>query len=177
MKQVKQFAFILILGLLSCGKTERVDTQAVKEEIADREIRRISEVEIIDKALSIAKEDEKKILLCLNKSEDTAFEKFSIVSCFDKSDSIRILSGKLYLNDDTVGRNEVENGLISAYKFDSRNGQKLYSNLQDLKNDQFLYSFPVYQGDSIFSLTPSNTSGLGIVLVYYSKKEVVKSMY
>jgi hypothetical protein len=177
MKQVKQFAYILIFGIISCGRTERVDTQAVKEEIKDREIRKISEVEIIDKALSLAKKDEKIIFDCLNKSKDVAFEKFSIADCFDKSDSSRVLAGKLYVGNDTVGSNEVEKGLISAYKFDNKNGQKLYSNLQDLKNDQFLYSFPVYKNDSIFALTASNAYELGIVLVYYSKKEVVKSMY
>jgi hypothetical protein len=175
MKHKQQLLIIALISLMGCGKTERVDTQAVREEIKQREIRKISDVEIFDRASSLAKEDEQVILDCLNKSSQVA-ENFPIAGCFQKRDSTRILSGKLFFGNDTVGTNEVENSLISAYHYDFENKKPLYSNLQDLKDNRLLYSFPLYKNDSVFSLTNQN-GALGIVLIYYSKKEVIKSMY
>jgi hypothetical protein len=177
MRHRVRFVFIIFISLFGCGKTERVDTQAVKEEIKQREIRKISEVEIFDKATSLAKHDEQVILDCLNKKVTSGIENYSIPECFQQKDTARILSGRLFLGTDTIGKSEMENALISAYQYDFNKKQSLYPNLQDLKNNQFLYSFPIYKNDSIFSLKETKAGILGVVLLYYRKKEVVKSLY
>jgi hypothetical protein len=94
------------------------------------------------------------------------------------SDSTRIRNLKIVFDSDVSQLDELEKSLVEAYNFNFNKNQPLYSNVQELKSNQLLYSFPVYKKEGKYSLSKSdnsdNPADLGIIMIYMSKQEVIR---
>jgi hypothetical protein len=164
---------ISLFVVIACGKTDKIDTSAVSKAIKQREIKKISDVDITDKALSLGKKDEQSFITTCLSENDSSLIPAGLKECLTLTDSSRIKNVEIYFDTTNVS-NELEKSLVNAYFFDFKRGQQLYSNIQDLKNNEMLYSFPVYKKDGVYSLQKNENSSLRIVFIYMRKSEIVR---
>ena len=155
MKRVLSIAVLLPLFLYSCGD-QKIDTTAAREEMEAREIKVVSDAQILEQATKLGKElsAEFKVI-----SSDQGIE-FS----FGK-DTIYQKAHYLFGESNTLTGKELE--LFKAYDYNTKNGIASEVNVQKLDEGKtLLYNSPIQLGDST----------IGIWSIKFSRKEIVLSI-
>lgn len=148
-----RYIFSLII-LIGCDQSRPVKNEAMKEEIASREIKRISEAEIINEAYSEGKEIAQKSEDYLEGKSKNALEDTipttirksqifwihnmdSISKAFNTEVNILGISGS--------GRNisPMELELLDAYRYNVEQNIELADNIQKTDKNFFLYTKPL----------------------------------
>ncbi len=169
------FSFVIFL-LISCGKTDRVDTKEVKEALKGREIKRISPAQILEVVEIEGKTDSKTFVNCSNQKNTTDY-----LNCFPQERKQLIDQLKFFPLHDSSGLSELEKNLTDAYNSAFDGNEELHVNVQDLNNGKMLFTQPVFYSDTskIISTSPSGFSdkySFGIIFIYYLKKEIILSI-
>lgn len=175
-KPFNYFFVILFVALFNCGKTERVDTDSVKDAMKSREIKKVSDAEIIEKGLKKGKEDYQILIECLNtnKQKNLSYEQCLIPESSSLIDTLKIFIPGSGIKD----FKKVEKELIDAYQYTFSQNQSLYPNIQDLEDGSMLYTAPFFISatDGKFyekEIKDENPGSLGIAFIFYSKRELI----
>lgn len=155
MKRVFSIGLLFQLFLLSCGN-QKIDTTAAREEMEAREIKVVSDAQIIEQAMKLGSELSSAFLAEENDGEfsfdlgsDTTYEK------------------AYYLFEETNNLEGKELQLFEAYNYNRNNGMKSEPNVQKLENGTLLlYTSPIIYKDST----------LGMWSIKFSRKEIVLSI-
>lgn len=176
MKSSLNYILIAVLVLcFNCGRTERVDTKSVRQALKEREIKKISNADIVEAGMKRGNEDSRSIIECYNKKKDV---KINYWNCLDSNRVKAINSLEILIQDKSINLNsEIERSLFEAYQYSFTQKEKLYSNLQDLKNGQLLFTQPFYVSNGIFidKMDPSDSlaESFGVFFIYYHKKNII----
>ncbi|HYG38009.1 MAG TPA: hypothetical protein VD908_05290 [Cytophagales bacterium] len=175
-KPFNYFFLILFVALFNCGKTERVDTESVKDAMKSREIKKVSDAEIIEKGLKKGKEDFRLLLECINKNQQKSR---SYAQCLIPERSSMIDTLKIFIPGSSPGDfKKVEKELIEAYQYTFSQNQSLHPNIQDLDNDLILYTAPFFTSAADGKFYEEETKdekpqSFGIAFIFYSKRQLI----
>lgn len=152
----------LLISLFGCGlENQRVQSESVKEEMKNREIKRISEAQILEKAnelgnLIALKSQEILSKNLINKIESNNIND-AIVFCNENSssliDSLRNKYGVTIKRVSLKNRNpenqpnELESQIIDAYLYNIENNIELSDNVQILENKVYFTRPITIQGE------------------------------
>lgn len=169
------FFLISTITLFNCGQTEKVDTKQVKDALKRREIKKISEAEIMEAGIKKGKETCQTLITCFNKN---SIENLNYKQCLDSTTLSLIDTVKIISLESSNDLRDVEKDLFEAYNYDFTNKQQLFPNLQELNNEMLLYTYPVYYNitDKSFHETPpgdQKPGSVNIVFVYFLKKQLI----
>jgi len=153
MKRVFTVIVLFQLVLNSCGD-QKIDTTKAREEMEAREIKVVSDAQILEEAMKLGRELSKQ---------------FSITQT---SDSLRIDLGldtlhqkAYYLFDSPNDLNDKEKQLFEAYSYNQKNGIESEPNVQKLENGTvLLYTKPMVFQDSTIGMWSIKLSRKAIVL-------------
>ncbi len=163
---MKAFAILSIVGmvLLSCGGDQsQLDSKALKKEMSDREIKKISESEI----LNLAKERGDKIAtqaqMALGSKLKEALQEggpvhaleFCNVNAYPLLDDLRetynvsIKRASLRTRNPDDKPNDIEAQILDAYQYNIENELELNDNLQKLGDSAILFTRPISLNNGI----------------------------
>ena len=152
---------IVFLGLLlfGCGNIQKVDTTAMREQMNNNKIVRISNADIISQADIIGK-------FCITKINQTtncdlkkysSLEKMSLVS-------IEELKGMTF-------DNNKEKEISEAYIYGFEKNEIMGGNIQILNDSIYLYSCPISKNSHA-----SLECGKSIAFLYLNKRTIIKAL-
>lgn len=162
MEAIKSRVFILIvftfISLVGCGeKRSTVERKALEEEMRDREIKKVSEVEITEAALqrgALLADTAQKILASALASQiqqngvEEAIE-FCHTNAYPLIDSLASLHHTSIRRVSLKARNPknrpdaLEAALLDAYQYNIENDIPLNENVQEIEDGYILYSKPI----------------------------------
>lgn len=169
-----RFFVALLACLFACGPSPdgQINREKVKEEIENRELKRISEAEIIAGAYTagnlLANAADKGLAKKMEKAIMTHGAPASLQYC--SLEDIKALDSLLnvyganmkrvsFLKKNSPGiLSETEAGLLEAYRYEAENNGKLNPNVQPLENGDLLYSAPILLNNNV-CLQCHGTSG------------------
>jgi hypothetical protein len=152
---IKIFCLFILLLIFGCNKSRPVKNEAMREEIASREIKRISEAEIVNEAYTagqnIAQAAEEFIH---DKSSESLINKdstkiaLSYISWLHNVDSI----SKAYdaevkiigISRPQINASPMEAELLDAYQYNVEQNIELTDNIQKVERERLLYTKPLY---------------------------------
>lgn len=150
-------ATLFLMLLMQCTSDKKVDSGAVKEEIKNREIKKVTEAEIINKVYELGNTVALGSKQTLGKNLQAALQQggvenainFCNLNAMPLVDSlsknygavIRRVSFKVRNQEDIP--NELEQKLLEAYEFQWKNSSELKANVQLVGEDQYLFTKPI----------------------------------
>lgn len=169
------FASLFIL-ISSCSTKKKVDTEQVRREIKEREPKKISESEIIDKALTLGAEIALKSQIALSSSLKKAMQEggvqyaieFCNLNAYPLIDSLQGAHGAEIRRVTFKTRNEkdapnaLESKILEAYEEAHKNGIELKDHAQILEEKKYvLYTKPIMINNAL-CLSCHGESGAGL---------------
>jgi hypothetical protein len=152
---------IFFLGLIllwNCSGDKRVDSKAVKEEIENRKLKKISEAEILIKVLEYGNMVSAEAKQTLGKNLQEALQQggvphaisfcninaMPIVDSLSKSynATIRRVSSKTRSPEDQP--DEIERAILEAYEFQWNDSIPLNANVQKIDDERYLFTKPIF---------------------------------
>ena len=156
---MKYAAFFLALALLSSCGNGKVDTSQLKDEMKSREIRRISEADIIERTLILGKDFVKD----LDAAQALSQSGGPIHIVKDKKGTRVARAYAFQYPNDLV---EKEAAVFEAYRYNAENKLEAEPNAQKLPGDFIAYNAPIWiEGEM-----------KGMWSVHFSRKFVVLSI-
>ncbi|MCD8538716.1 MAG: hypothetical protein LRY55_02365 [Leadbetterella sp.] len=157
---MKALWFLLIAGLISCGKVKQIDTSDISEVMRNSKVKRVTEKQLLEKVSEIGE------------AVSTRFNGDFRVECQQayETDGHRV---ELY-NTGQAGEkpgNDVKSQLLEAYRYGIVNGQPVGTNIQMLNDTLYAYSFPLRK-DAYLKTVCKND----FALVLISKIRLVKEL-
>lgn len=155
MKRVLTIFILFPLLLSSCGD-QKIDTTAARKEMEAREIKVVSDAQIIEQAMKLGNEVSKQLKVSLSKTEyfielgkDTTYQR----------------NYYLFARPNELEGKELQ--LFQAYDYNRKNGISSDPNIQKLDDGKtLLYTKPMTFGDST----------IGMWSIRFSRKEIVLSI-
>lgn len=155
MKRVLTIGVLFQLLLFSCGD-QKIDTTAARKEMEAREIKVISDAQIIEQAMRLGNQVSEQLGVRLmdgnysiDLGQDTTYE--TNYFFFDKPNDLK----------------DKELQLFQAYNYNRKNGISSEPNIQKLDDGKtLLYTKPMTLGDS----------SIGMWSIRFSRKEIVLSI-
>lgn len=155
MKRVLTIFILFPLLLSSCGD-QKIDTTAARKEMEAREIKVVSDAQIIEQAMKLGNEVSKQLKVSLSKTEyfielgkDTTYQR----------------NYYLFARHNELEGKELQ--LFQAYNYNRKNGISSDPNIQKLDDGKtLLYTKPMTFGDST----------IGMWSIRFSRKEIVLSI-
>jgi len=187
----KGFFFIYILVFIisswSCTSDKRIDKDAIQQELKDREIKRITEAEIVSKVHelgnSIALNTKKTLGKNLKEAIQNGGVKNAISFCNTAAmplvDSLNQALGADIRRVSSEARNpnnlpnDLEKKLLEAYEYQWKDSIPLNTNVQAISDDQYLFTKPIII-DNALCLTCHGTLENGLT---QDTDEFIKSKY
>lgn len=159
LSKLSRYAFFLLCVAFApaCVPKERVDQDAVKEEMADREVKIVNEGEILAAAQTagrqIAEASQNALAGELAKAFGKGGAPAAIEYCNLKAipliDSLSQVYGAKIRRVSFKTRNpndkpsKIEEEILEAYHYSATQGQEIGDNIQRLNEDEILYSKPI----------------------------------
>ena len=152
------FGCFFIAVLISCGgEQSQLDSESLKEEMSNREIKRISESDIMQRAYELGDEVATQAQIALGSKLKTAMQdggpvsaiEFCNVNAYPLLDSLRlkyqvsIKRASFRTRNPQDSPTEMEALLLEAYQYNVENSLELKDNLQKLGDTAILFSRPI----------------------------------
>ena len=167
-------AFILAT-LWSCTSDKKTDSAAIKKEIKSREIKKVTEAEIVNKVHELGKSIALTTKKTLGRSLQNALQKGGVENAVTFCNLVASpVVDSLSLHFDAKIRrvtlkprnpynapNEIEMKIMEAYDFQQKNSLALAPNVQPLDNNEYLFTKPILV-ESALCLTCHGTSENGL---------------
>ena len=149
---------LVVLGISACDMRDRnVNTEALKEEMKHREIKRVTEVQIFEKAEQIGEQIAMASQKTLGSNLKTAISEqglehaieFCNLQAMPLSDSLaekfgaQIKRTSLKVRNPSNRPDDLETQILEAYAYNVENGLDLVPNLQRIDRDYLLYTSPI----------------------------------
>lgn len=149
---------VLILAFSACDMRDRkVSSEALKEEISQREIKRVNEAQIFEKASQIGEQIATTSQKTLGSSLKMAISEQGLehaieycnLQAMPLSDSLsekfgaQIRRTSLKVRNPSNRPNDLETKILEAYAYNAENGLELIPNLQRIDQDYLLYTRPI----------------------------------
>jgi hypothetical protein len=158
MKLSSLFFVLILSGLISCTTDKRVNNEAVKKEMAAREIKKITEAEIVSKvhdigsmiAMSTKKTLGKNLQQALMSGGVENAIRFCKINAMPLVDSlsrqfdasIKRVTKKARNPDDLP--NDLESTILDAYEQQLNDSLKLQANVQKIDEANYLFTQPIF---------------------------------
>ena len=144
---LKQFALFLLIGLMlfSCNTDQKIDREAIRKEMKSREIRRLTESEVLIEAERIGG-------LATESSEEDLSKMMTTYQL--KFDTIRWAD---VVADSTV------NSIVDVYRYASESGLDVSKGVQASTDKLFYYCIPL----------SDSTGSQGVTILTIPKKELI----
>ena len=151
--------FIVFFNILvSCTSDKKVDSEAVRQEIKSREIKRATEAEIVSKvheignliALSAKKTLGKNLKQSLNRGGVENAVNFcnlnamTLIDSLEKSFGVEIKRASLKARNQNDLPNTLEKELLEAYAYQWKDSIPLQTNVQALDENRYLFTKPIH---------------------------------
>ena len=151
--------FILILSsLIGCTTDKRVNNEAVKKEMAAREIKKVTEAEIVNKALEIGSMIAMETKKTLGKNLQQALVSGGVENAisFCKINAMPLVDSLSGQFDASIKRvttqarnpddlpNELEGIILEAYAQQLNDSLKLQANVQKIDEGNYLFTQPIF---------------------------------
>ncbi len=151
------FLGMIFLIVMSCSSDKKVDSQAVKEEMESREIKKITEAEIISKVVEIGNSIALGAKQTLGKNLQEALKaggvenaiSFCNINAMPLVDSLSDVYGAEIKRVSQKTRNpkdqpnELEQEILEAYVFQKNDSLPLNPNVQTIDGDKYLFNKPI----------------------------------
>lgn len=178
--------FGCLILLNSCGQSgeQKVDTNAVQEEMARRDVKRVMPEEIIAAAYQKGKPLAREMFSVLVNAykEEAPQEGFATymqtqsVHTFAKDATIHWIPADAPASD----LSEYEQQIMEAYRYSQQQHEELIENVQRTGEDTLLYTFPIILNDTLQQMlsSPADTAQpfLGMWSIHFSQKSIVQGM-
>ncbi len=163
-KAVSLSIFLLAFILFwNCSADKRVDSQAVKEEIEDRKLKKISEAEILVKVLELGNLVSAESKQTLGKNLQEALQQggvshaisfcnvnaMPIIDSLSKSYNATIRRVSFKTRNPLDQPDEIERALLDAYEFQWKDSIPLNANVQKLGDDRYLFTKPIFVDNAL----------------------------
>lgn len=158
---IKYLFLINILLISSCGNIKKVDTTAVKEQMNNRKIVKLSNEDIVSQADILGKNIASKLSSTVYKN--------CIVTIDSSMGEVKIFS--LVELKAFKFKESKEKEMAEAFAYGLEHNEKLSGNIQKLDDSTYLYVFPIKDSASL-NIECSKAVGF----VYLSKQSVIKSI-
>ena len=149
--------FIIIVLFWNCTTDKKVNTEAVQQEIASREIKKVSEAEILEKATEIGNEISAAAKMTLGKNLKAALSDggvenaisfcnlnaMPLVDSLNKKFDARIKRVTLKTRNPNDFPNDIERKILDAYAYQWKDSIALKENVQKLDSDNYLFNKPI----------------------------------
>lgn len=150
------FAFILSLSL-SCTNDKKVDSRAIKEEIENRKIKKVTEAEIVAKVHELGDEIALKTKKALGKKLKNAIQNggvenaisfcnlnaMPLVDSLSSKFSAEIRRVTLKARNPNNHPDNLERELLDAYAYQWKDSIPLQTNVQALEGSKYLFTKPI----------------------------------
>lgn len=157
MKNALILVFFLVFGFVRCDSDKKVNTEAVKEEIKSREVKKVTEAEIIEEVRKLGNSVALGTKQTLGKNLQSAIQEggvenaigFCNLNAMPLVDSLSKNYGAIIRRVSLKARNamdfpnDIEQKLLEAYKYQKQNSGALKENVQALNDDQYLFTKPI----------------------------------
>lgn len=151
------FSLIFISLAWSCTSDKRVDNDAVREELRNREIKKVTEAEIVSKVHEIGNSIALSTKKTLGKNLKNALQNggvenaisfcntaaMPIVDSLSKSLGAEIRRVSLKARNPNDLPNDLEKKLLEAYEYQLKDSLSLTANVQPVDDDQYLFTKPI----------------------------------
>lgn len=156
------FSGLALLFLAGCGQVKRVDTSAIEEQRKINKIKHVTEKQLIEKFTEIGEYAEKEYGGEAELDCKTAYN-------FGKGRDIEVYNSNLI--DSSLLQDDLRGGILEAIKYSFENDIKIGTNLQEINDTLYIYSFPLKE-DSFLKSECEND--FAIVLI--SKTQLINSL-
>lgn len=150
-------ASCLILFFSQCTSDKKVDTEAVKNEIKSREIKKVTEAEIVSKVLELGKSVALGSKQTLGKNLQQALQEGGVENAIDfcnlkamplvdslsKNYNATIRRVSLKVRNPEDYPTELEKQILEAYQFQLNDSIAPQANVQPIGEDQYLFTQPI----------------------------------
>lgn len=147
----------LLFAVLQCTSDKKVDTDAVKKEIASREIKKVTEAEIMEKVMELGKSVALDSKQTLGKNLQTALQEGGVENAIDfcNLNAMPLVDSLSKNFDATIKRvslkvrnpedypTELEKQILEAYEYQWKDSISLQANVQPIGEDQYLFTQPI----------------------------------
>ncbi len=157
-KQLFVGIYFLLLAFPSCNMEDRkASSEALKEEIKERELKRVTEVEIFEAATKVGEQiaiaSQKTLATNLKTAISQQGVEYAIKFCklqampltdsLSKKFAAQIRRTSLKIRNPANRPNDLESQILDAYQYNVENGLDLEANLQRIDQDYLLYTRPI----------------------------------
>ena len=158
------FLLPLVLFIISCEPTPIGNQKAIAEEIENREIKRVTKVQILEETLQKGK----AITQQLNAELQDSLRLLATIDTLSRNvkGTIRLVT----LNGNFT--DSLEKETYEAYAYAVANNLPVDPNVQDLENGSILYTTPILNQ----VIQPDSVGFYGLWSIRFSKKEIIKKM-
>jgi hypothetical protein len=150
-------ASFLLLVVFHCTSDKKVDTESVKKEIKSREIKKVTEAEIINKVQELGNAVALGTKQTLGKNLQSALQSggvenaisfcnlnaMPLVDSLSKNYDAVIKRVSLKVRNPEDAPTELERELLEAYEYQMKNSAEMKPNVQALGDDQYLFTKPI----------------------------------
>lgn len=167
---------VLILCVMMASCTSNVKNISTKELIKSREIRKVSEVEILQAGMMLGNRVEQEMKEIIVQA---SFD--SLICSFPNPDLFKSLAASNNIDirmaaPNTTGLSELETGLLEAYQYNFENGLVLDPSIQKNNNKEVLYVCPV-TNDSLKSFcAPAHQNQVQVWLIDLRIKDIINQL-
>lgn len=155
---LRSACLLFIVFLAGCDSSQKVDRSAIKEEMANREIKKVTEAEIVSQTLiegqeiirnseNLLKEKSREKLAYIDRTHSIDS---NLIEWVHSLDTLEVAHDSEINFLDFTSNNEsssVEQEILEAYKYDLEQGNTLNENVQKLKESYLLYTSPLIISD------------------------------
>lgn len=174
-------------GIISCTTDKRLNTEAVREEIKSREVKKVTEAEIVNKVYEIGNEIALNTKKTLGKNLQESLQQggvqnaisFCNLNAMPLVDSLSKKYGAVIRRTTLKARNpndlpsDIEQKIMEAYEYQFKDSIPLKENVQPLENDQYLFTKAIFV-ENVLCLTCHGSTNNGLTL---ETEEFIKSKY
>lgn len=150
-------SLVSLISILSCTSDKKIDKEAVKKEISSREIKKVTEAEIVNKVHEIGNLIALTTKKTLGKNLQHALQNGGVENAveFCKINAMPLVDSLSEQFDAVIKRvslkarnpndkpNDLEKELLEAYAFQWKDSIPLKANVQDLENNKYLFTKPI----------------------------------
>lgn len=157
------FVFLgLGLILLSCGQVKRVDTSAIDDQRRANKVKHVTESQLIEKFTEIGEYAQK---------EFNSEKEIDCIGTFNmaKGRDVEFYNSKEI--DSTLLEDELRGGLLEAIQYSFENDIKIGTNLQEVNDTLYAYSFPLKEEAFL-----NSECGNNFAIVLISKTQLINSL-
>lgn len=157
MRQVLLITLASIVCFISCKTDKRVDQDQIKEELKEREIKKVSEAEIFTAAQkwgdTITAKSQKVLASNLKQAIQKGGPPYAIQFCntraiplldsVDKTFNVDVRRVSLNVRNPQDKPDSLERALLEAYHYNQENDEPHRSNVQEVDESTILYTKPI----------------------------------